>query len=176
MHHKNTKTMETNNTPATKKMNPKRAALILASEKARTIRENLKKTASTAEGALYWAGRTINFILLNFVYEQEGVTEYKTFNEWKEEGATIRKGAKATVVWGQPRKGTPAITEEELATLTESERIARQYEFFPLAFLFSNLDVVRPNQRTEAGTETEEAYIPEPTICATIEIDGSILD
>ena len=79
--------METNNTPTTKKMNPKREALIIASEQARKIRENLKKSATTIEGALYWEGRTINFILLNYVYDREGVTEYKTFNEWKEEGA-----------------------------------------------------------------------------------------
>lgn len=167
--------METNNTTTAKKMNPKREALIIASEQARKIRENLKKSATTIEGALYWEGRTINFILLNYVYDREGVTEYKTFNEWKDEGATIRKGAKATVVWGQPRKGTPSLKEEELANLTEAERLAKQYEFFPLAFLFSNLDVVRPNQRTETE-EADEADIPEPTICATIEIDSSFLD
>ena len=42
---------------------------------------------------------TINYTLLNYIYNTGNANEFKTFDEWKREGFGIRKGAKAFVAW-----------------------------------------------------------------------------
>lgn len=116
--------------------------------KKKLIRE--AQEAGQANKALYWASRTINFMLLKYFYETDGATEFKTFPQWKQENATVKKGAKAFIVWGQP---LGSREEDE-----PSEETTAMY--FPLCYLFSDRQVVKPADRV--SKEPEQDTEPEP--------------
>lgn len=69
------------------------------------------------------------------LYASQGHTTLKSYRRWKEDGFQVRKGSKALLLWGEPKGGRhkdkepPKEGEEEKA------------EFFPVAFMFSNLQV-----------------------------------
>lgn len=75
----------------------------------------------------------VNEAIIEAFYKSQtpDITEFKTFGQWKQEGKTIKKGSKAYVVWGQPRK-TPQ---------TESPEEPKEYQYWPICYLFSNLQV-----------------------------------
>lgn len=66
------------------------------------------------------------------IYAQDGHTELKSFNRWKESGFHVKKGEKALLLWGEKRKatGSPEVYKEP-----------DEYEFFPVAYVFSNKQV-----------------------------------
>lgn len=79
--------------------------------------------------------------LLRAMYAQQGHTELKTFDEWKEAGYIVRKGQKAFLLWGRPRKHD---TDKEAATAgedNEPQDSAQQEDFFPVCYVFSQLQV-----------------------------------
>ena len=78
--------------------------LLAASAEARQIRDFMINTAKSAAQALFLESQPLNYFILKFVYApaEEGTTEFKKFNEWKQEGCTIKKGSKAFPVWSQP--------------------------------------------------------------------------
>ena len=103
-------------------------------------------------------------MLLNHIYGSEGV-RFETFKEWKAQGATIKKGAKATVIWGQPRQAVPSLADKLKANPNEmpiDDIEQNEYEFYPLCFLFSEDDVyftsVEPE--TEQPTTSAENDVP----------------
>ena len=121
--------------------------LTRASEAARKIKEQLISEAPTQAAALFLEARPLNYFILNFVYKTNGITIFKKFNEWKHEGATVKKGEKAYPIWGQPigkQKAEEAKSKGETYTPTEEE-----IERYPLCYVFSNLQV-RPIERKEA--------------------------
>ena len=72
---------------------------------------------------------SINEGLANY-YREQGHIDLKSFKQWKENGFQVKKGSKALLLWGQPKsinKNNEAEEEDE--------------QFFPLAFVFSNLQV-----------------------------------
>lgn len=75
----------------------------------------------------------VNEAIIEAIYKTESpdIEEFKTFGQWKQEGKTIKKGSKAYIVWGQPRK-TPQ---------TEATEEPKEYQYWPLCYLFSNLQV-----------------------------------
>lgn len=77
----------------------------------------------------------INEAIVNGIYKEENpqIEEFKTFGQWKQEGKTIKKGSKAFLVWGHPRKTeqTPEGSEEP-----------KEYKYWPVCYLFSNLQVM----------------------------------
>ena len=70
----------------------KREALVGASKVARSL-----KSLEEIDG-------TINYVLLNYIYETGDANEFKTFAEWKVGGYGVRKGEKAFIAWGKPRE------------------------------------------------------------------------
>ena len=76
---------------------------------------------------------TINGLLRD-MYAQQGHTELKTFDEWKEAGYIVRKGQKAILLWGKPRKHNAGED-------TEQQTSEQQDDFFPVCYVFSNLQV-----------------------------------
>ena len=121
--------------------------LTRASEAARKIKEQLIKEAPTQAAAIFLNSRPLNYFILNFVYKTNGITDFKKFNEWKQAGATVKKGEKAFPIWGQPigkQKEEEAKNkgEEYEASVEENER-------YPICYVFSNLQV-RPIERKEA--------------------------
>ena len=69
-------------------------------------------------------------------YAQEGHTTLKSYRRWKEEGYQVKKGSKALLLWGEKRgKETPEPAPENKTGENEG------YDFFPVAYVFSNLQV-----------------------------------
>jgi hypothetical protein len=121
--------------------------LIKASQQARELKEQLMKAAPNAQAALTIECKPLNFYLLHYVYKTNGITDFKKFNEWKQQGATVKKGEKAFPIWGQPvgkQKEEEAQSKGENYTASQEEN-----ERFPMCYVFSNLQV-RAAERKEA--------------------------
>ncbi len=98
-------------------------------------RDKLKQLSKIAQ-KLMETGQfmTINEAILNGIYKIENpqIQEFKTFNQWKEEGKKIKKGAKGFVIWGKPKKAQAEKPDTE-----ETDK----YKYWPMCYLFSNLQV-----------------------------------
>ncbi len=73
---------------------------------------------------------SVNEGLANY-YAEQGHTTLKSYRRWKEDGYQVKKGSKALLMWGEPQPlrrqdGQPEEKEDS---------------FFPLAYVFSNLQV-----------------------------------
>lgn len=166
--------LETADRPMTEKEKNRAAQfdrLLAASAEARAIREMMIQTAKSMEHAAFLEAQPLNYFILKFVYApaEEGTTEFKKFNEWKQEGYTIKKGSKAFPVWSQPTKRekkaqegenepapTPALMENANGT-GEEDSTRHERERFNMCYLFSNLQVTRRDITTNEESETTEA-------------------
>lgn len=85
---------------------------------------------------------------LKEIYQETNpeIEEFKTFWQWKEEGATVRKGEKAFLIWGQPRKASQVPDGA-----TEPE----EFKYWPLCYLFANTQVYKPEAKPEQETQPE---------------------
>ena len=151
--------------------------LLAASAEARQIRDLMIQTAKSMEHAAFLEAQPLNYFILKFVYApaEEGTTEFKKFNEWKNEGYTIKKGSKAFPVWSQPTKRekkeqdgesepAPVWMENADGTTGEEGSTHSERERFNMCYLFSNLQVTRrdqnPAERQEESAEPEPAEEP----------------
>lgn len=75
----------------------------------------------------------VNDILLES-YRSETHAEFKTYQDWKKTGKAVCKGAKAFVIWSRPKKHESTI---EIG----GEEVKEEYEFWAMAYLFSNAQV-----------------------------------
>ena len=146
--------------------------LLAASAEARQIRDFMINTAKSAAQALFLESQPLNYFILKFVYApaEEGTTEFKKFNEWKQEGCTIKKGSKAFPVWSQPTSrdkkkeqdgetaSAPAPAMMENANGEDNGEESRSgRERFNMCYLFSNLQVIRREPAATQPTENETA-------------------
>lgn len=140
--------------------NEKREKLIKTSVQARAIRDEMIKQASIAGNhtqAAYLEGKPLNFFIIRYIYSKGQNKTFKSFREWKNDGATVRKGEKAYLIWGQPRKANrKEENTEQNRPLTEEEKLAKQYEFFPLCYLFSEDQVYKKTEEAEEPKEEEQ--------------------
>lgn len=67
---------------------------------------------------------------LKSIYEEEGHDELNTLRQWNEKGYKVKKGSEALLLWGSPVRKPQDDSEDE-------------FSFFPLCFVFSNLQVER---------------------------------
>jgi hypothetical protein len=76
----------------------------------------------------------INEAIIEAIYKKQDpeISEFKTFGQWKQEGKTIKKGSKAFVVWGQPKK---------VPQVEEATNEPKEFKYWPLCYLFSNMQV-----------------------------------
>lgn len=93
------------------------------------------KTLSNVVKPLVKAGQfdTVNEAILQTIYTNQDHKIFKTYDQWKAEGKTVKKGEKAFLVWGKP-KGK----EKEEKTEANTDENGT---FYPLCFLFSNAQV-----------------------------------
>ncbi|MBC6698078.1 ArdC-like ssDNA-binding domain-containing protein [Hymenobacter puniceus] len=100
-------------------------------EIARQRREDLKQL-SNAVKPLVEMGEfpTVNAAIIE-TYRRDGHETFNTFWQWKTLGKAVKKGAKAFVVWAQPVQRAANAAEDA----------QDEYEFFPICYLFSNLQV-----------------------------------
>ncbi len=73
---------------------------------------------------------------LKAIYAKQGHTELKTLTEWNKGGYSVNKGEKALLLWGSKKTTVPR----------ETEATADPYEFFPLCYVFSNLQVTEKSK------------------------------
>ena len=104
--------------------------LISISEQARKIKETLIEGAETAKQKAYFMARPLNYFILTCVYFG-ATTQFKTFEEWQKEGASINKGEKAFLIWGQP-------VERETAT---DDQATEKMLHYPISYVFSRQQV-----------------------------------
>ena len=152
-------------------MNPKRAELIALSNEAKEIRDTMAEAAETENEAMYWASRTINYMLLNHMYQTEGATEFNTFKQWKEQGATIKKGSKAFLVWGQPVGKQRAKEAPEKGQQTDEED---NYKYFPICYLFSDRQVITAAEKSKEKPSPAKVEEPEKMLIETVNLDTLI--
>ena len=146
--------------------------LLAASALARQIRDKMINEAKSMAQAMFLESQPLNYFILNFVYApaEEGTTEFKKFNEWKQEGCTIKKGSKAFPVWSQPTSrdkkkeqdgetaSAPAPAMMENANGEDNGEESRSgRERFNMCYLFSNLQVIRREPAATQPTENETA-------------------
>ena len=83
-----------------------------------------------------------NFLLRQW-YASDGHKELKTFEQWKEAGYFVCKGEKALLLWGHPKPSKQALT-----TATENGKTEEDAEndFYPIAYVFSNMQVKQINK------------------------------
>lgn len=69
----------------------------------------------------------------SYIEENADITEFKTFAQWKQDGCTIKKGSKAFLIWGQPRK---------IEQVPEGSDEPQEFKYWPICYLFANTQVV----------------------------------
>ncbi|WP_337941423.1 ArdC-like ssDNA-binding domain-containing protein [Parabacteroides sp.] len=121
-----------------KQIDVRRAALIELSIKARAYREEQLRHAETEQQLLYWSSIRINDIIADWYRKESGATIFKTFAQWKKDGYNIKKGSKAFILWSKKKSVTKPGEAIEASTEPTEETA---YEFFPVAYLFSDLQV-----------------------------------
>lgn len=144
-----------------KPLNLKREALIAISRQASDFREAKIKSASSVKEADFWESQTINSIILKYFYDTDGATEFNTFHQWKEKGATIIKGEKAFAIWGQPLYPSTRTDQQQPGVESQSETTSeqeqeRRYRLWPMCFLFSDRQVILPEDRIPVRVDPEE--------------------
>lgn len=125
-------------TKSNKQIDLRRAVLIELSIKAREYREEQLRTAITEQQLLYWSSVRINDIIAEWYRKESGAKEFKTFAQWKSYGYNIKKGSKAFILWSKKKNVTKTGEANEINTDPTEETA---YEFFPIAYLFSDLQV-----------------------------------
>lgn len=104
-------------------------------EEMKTKREELKALSRMAKMAIKTGlYDSVNQFLVD-MYRQQGHTELNSFKQWLSKGFCVRRGEKALLLWGEPRKAT----NKEKQTENDKD----EFEFFPLAYVFSNKQVER---------------------------------
>lgn len=86
---------------------------------------------------------------LRETYEEanEEITEFNTFNQWKEQGYTIKKGSKAFLFWGQPR---------QVSQVPEGSTEPEEFKYWPICYLFANTQVHKPDTNTGSKPEIQQ--------------------
>ena len=86
---------------------------------------------------------------LTDIYLQEGHEDLRTLKDWNKEGKRVKKGEKALLLWGKPRKIKDRADAQasERATAQDGEK---ERQFFPLSYVFSSQQVeeVREDLKT----------------------------
>lgn len=105
-------------------------------EEAQQKRNELKALSATVKllmntNELFATCIHVNDALILWYKHERGCTELNTFEEWREKGRQVCKGAKGFAVWG--RKTQHKKKESESA---EEGQKSEAKDFFPLAYLF----------------------------------------
>ena len=111
--------------------------LIIASREARKIKEELIEERLGSRFAVRLRTLSLNYFILKHVYRTQGVKAevFKTFEEWNNEGASVKKGAKAFPIWGQPFYIFVDCENPDDGVVKK--------KIYPISYVFSNLQVVQ---------------------------------
>lgn len=79
-------------------------------------------------------------------YKDDENKEFKSYNQWHEDGYQVRKGEKAFALWGRPKEHEAENDSPEKSEGASDEHMSK---FFPIAFVFSNKQVDPIQKRME---------------------------
>jgi DNA repair protein RadC len=125
------------------KVSEKRELLKNLSVKAREYKERKIKEAKTEQEHEFWNDCKINNILYIFYKQQTGATEFKTFEQWNEQGYKIKKSEKGFLIWGKKLH----IKE---TYLSGNEVKEKTIEYYGIDYVFSNNQVEATNKVEES--------------------------
>jgi hypothetical protein len=111
----------------------------------------------------------VNDLIMLFAYNPDKKHRFNSFMGWKYEGYTVKKGAKAYLVWGQPlnRDRVDKVTGQAIDNNRDNET---DPPFFPVSFLFRDDQVHKIEAGTKkAGKDNKAKQTTE--ITETIDID-----
>ena len=114
----------------------KRQYLSEMSEKARKHIYKMFQDAKTETERLFWASCRINDVLAMWYKEETNADTFKSFLQWKKDGYNVKRGEKAFLLWSRKRK----VSRHEESN-NGDEPTEKNYEFFPIAYIFSNFQV-----------------------------------
>lgn len=127
-------TLQKSNTTSTN-IEQRRSELIVLSQKAREYREIQLNNANNEEDFIRWSTTTINDIIADSYRNRTGATVFKTLKQWNQLGYRVNKGEKAFTLWGRKKE-----VKEKKENKQDSDNEV-DYEFYPIAFLFSDQQV-----------------------------------
>lgn len=111
---------------------------VLTEKQLEAIRAKREELKSLSKGIkiLVKTGKysTVNEGLIEF-YAENGHKNLKTLHQWNENNMSVKKGEKALLLWGTPKKSEK---KEEVKTPEQEEK---EMEFYPLCFVFSDNQV-----------------------------------
>jgi hypothetical protein len=123
-------------------------------EKLSRYKENreMLKTLSKQVKPLVSSGQYdfINEALIECIYKHDGHEEFNTLPTWNKKGFRIKRGSRAFVVWGSPKPLSMEQQAEPSKEAPENEEDENN-NFWPLCYLFSNLQVEPAQARKEAA-------------------------
>jgi len=110
-------------------------------------RQQLSELSRTLKLAAALTGENlpVNELLKRYYDKQEGRTlELNTYEQWKEEGLQVKKGAVSFMIWGKPLKEQRTEAENEEAKNEEPDPMK---DFFPVCHLFDRSQCFTPNPK-----------------------------
>jgi len=69
------------------------------------------------------------------IYAKNGHVNLKTMHQWNERNMSVKKGEKALLLWGSPKR------HKKKEEVTTPEQEDRKMDFYPLCFVFSEKQV-----------------------------------
>jgi hypothetical protein len=102
-------------------------------------REELKSLSASAKMMVHFGSVSSINEGLCVIYAQNGHTSLKTLPDWNKEGFLVKKGEKALLLWGTPKKYNR--NKEGNSQLVQDEGAEVNMNFFPICFVFSNMQV-----------------------------------
>jgi hypothetical protein len=102
----------------------------------RAISQSVRKFVT--EGAF----STINEAVIEIFYTKDGHSEFHTLYQWNKKGYRVLKGSTAFPVWGAPKEKNKAAASEP----RPEENEENPENFWPICYLFSNLQVHRADE------------------------------
>jgi hypothetical protein len=82
------------------------------------------------------------------LYSIDGHEVFNTFYQWKALGKSIIKGSKAFAVWGSPHDAKSHSQPAPMTVVTDKPEEDDEFKYWPLCYLFSNLQVTDSTQAT----------------------------
>ena len=87
---------------------------------------------------------TINEMLRAYYAKQANITELNTFDQWKEKGYQVRRGEKAFLFWGKPKRNKAS----RRSRLNRSPQ--RQMSFTPFVIFLTSANATRRKHNKQA--------------------------
>jgi hypothetical protein len=105
---------------------------------------------------------SVNECLIEEFYKKDGHEEFHLFWGWKEKGFKVKKGSEGFPVWSAKDKRVDVVHKKEPAE-PGADPEEEKMKYWPMAYLFSNLQVEPMNDEEKARYEARKKKRNETT-------------